>query len=442
MGRARGLTLERNLYYSAKFVAQVAQNLMLAALFVVAGTSSHAAIGLSSLFIATLIPAILFGFLGGAVVDRMGPARGFVLGSVLRFLTVFGALVLMMGPGSAWMVAFVYSTVSQLSSPAEMALVRTIREGSSAPAHSLIVALQYGGQGLGIVVLAPALYWFGGAQAILTGSVVGFFLLTALTAWLSLRLRATPAGHMQPVRDAFSFRETVRFFHGQALARDAVTVLAVKAMVAQGIVVALPMYLKHDMGLGREAMVFLLIPGIIGTAAGLFWAGRNVTRARAAATMRWAMAGMIVAVFALAALDYGIIAVAEYSHVPPIVNLEASLNTTFVVALPAAFLIGLALSGALVSARVALTETAPIGQQARVYAVQTTLTDAIVVLPLLLLGVGVQFAGARTTLAAMGILASLAFVAIEHPRFKMRPLLEPLLLPGPVPVLIESSEVA
>ena len=54
------------LYYSARFFGQVAQNLLFAALFVAAGTSDNAAIGLSSLLIATTAASLLFGVMGGA----------------------------------------------------------------------------------------------------------------------------------------------------------------------------------------------------------------------------------------------------------------------------------------------------------------------------------------------------------------------------------------
>ena len=442
---SRGKTLhsELPLYYAAKLTGQIAQNLLLAALFLMAGTSSHAAIGLSSLFLATLVPAVLFGFLGGAVVDRFGASRGFVIGPILRLWAVVLGLVFLGGPGSAWVVAFAYATVSQIASPAEMAMVRTLRGSAPARAHSMIVLLQYVGQGVGMLALAPALYYLDGPRAIIAGSAVIFALQIVLSGVVALRVGDEPAAAPHPGRSAFSFFETVRFFRREPLAREAVTVLAVKAMVAQGIVVALPLYLKHDMGLGTSALFFLLVPGIAGTIAGLIWAGGpRITSARCRETMRLSLAGMVVSVFALSALDLSIRIVAEYSHVPPIAALAVTMNTTFVVAIPVAFLLGMALAAALVSARVVLTERAPIGQQARVFAVQASLTDGLVVLPLLLLGVGAQFAGARPTLAAIGVVSTIAMLAITHPRFS--PHVPALHLPGhpdlaPVPIEIASD---
>ena len=414
----------RSLYFSAKLLAQIAQNMLLAALFVMAGTSSHAAIDVSSLFIATLLPAAFFGVAGGAIADRVGPARGFMLGSLLRLGVVGIGIFFLHAPNSAWAIAFAYGTVSQISAPAEMALVRTIRpEDHTGRAHSIIVALQYAGQGVGMLAIAPLLYIFGGARLIMVGSGVGFLALTILTAVLSLRLQNIAADQVQPVRDAFSFRAVTRFFRTEALARDAVTVLAIKSMAAQGILVTLPLYVRHDIGIGREALAFLILPGLVGAVAGLIWTGGMLTPQRARSIMRLCLVALIVGVFALASLDYGITAVFEFSQIPPLVHFSVALNTTYIVALPVAFILGTALSASVVAARVVLTETAPIGQQARIFAVQSTITDAVVVLPLLLLGVGAQFAGARPTLAAIGVVATLAFIAMEHPRFRPQPAL-------------------
>ena len=424
---ARAAGSSTSLYFGAKFIAQVAQNLLLAALFIIAGTSSHAAIDLSSLFVATLLPTVFFGVAGGAIADRVGPARGFLLGSALRLCVVAAGMIFLQGANSAWVIAFAFGTVSQISSSSEMALVRTIRRSDhTGRAHSIIVALQYGSQALGMFAIAPALYLAGGSRLILVGAGVGFIVLTLVTAVLALRLQHAAAAELRPARDAFSFRAVTRFFRSEPLARDAVTVLAVKSMVAQGIIVALPLYLRHDMVVNRQALAVLFLPGIAGAVAGLIWTGGMLTPERARRVMRLSLLAMIVGVFALAALDYGITAVFEFSHVPPMIGLDMSLSTTYLVALPVAFLLGIALSASLVSARVVLTETAPIGQQARVFAVQSTLTDALVVLPLLLLGVGAQFAGARPTLAAIGVVATLVFVAMEHPRFRPAAIREPL----------------
>jgi hypothetical protein len=83
------------------------------------------------------------------VADRLGPARGMVVGAGLRFASLAVGILLVDGSTSAWMIAGLYSAVSQVFTPAEMAMVRSLRHEASSRAHSIVVALQYGGQGLG-----------------------------------------------------------------------------------------------------------------------------------------------------------------------------------------------------------------------------------------------------------------------------------------------------
>ena len=415
-----GYRFERSLYYAAKFLAQTSQNVWLAALFLTAGTSKNAALDLSSVMLATLLPSIVFGLPGGSIVDRLGPTRGYVAGAVLRFVPIAAAVVLLDGGTSASLFAFLYSTGSQVFTPAEMALVKPLQTQQAGRVHSWLVALQYGGQGMGALVLAPALYFIGGPTAMVAGAAVGFLALTGVTGFLAYRLRDLEIERERTVRGALRFNETMRFFGREHIARYALLALGMKMLVTKGIIVALPFYLERDMGLQFSALAFLAAPGVLGVVAGLVWCGRSLTLERAHSVMRFAFVGMAVSMLALAALDYGITAIARYSQVPPIVRMEAEMNTTFAVAAPVAFLLGLCLSGVLIAARVALTETAPLGQQARVFAVQLTLTEALIALPLLMLGVGTTYAGARMTLGVLSGVLLLAFTLLELDRARTR----------------------
>jgi len=235
------------LYYSARFSGQVAQNLLFASLFVVAGTSDKSAVGLSSLLIATTGASLVFGVMGGALADRIGPGRGMALGAVLRTLVIalcffeFNAAAI--GAG----VIFAYSAVSQVYSPSEMAMVRVLCGKGRGTGHSLGIALQYAGQGVGMLALAPLLFVIGGTQAMLAGAVVAGVALSAITVVLSLN-HGRPA--REPAGDHSSLRDSLRVFKRSPMARDALAILAVQTMIIQGIVVALPLYLRNDISLG------------------------------------------------------------------------------------------------------------------------------------------------------------------------------------------------
>ncbi len=419
MGEVRGDRSNLALYFAARGTGQVAHNLVTASFLVIASSGAHAAVGLSSFAVATTLTALLFGIPGGSLADRLGPGRGFALGAGLRAMVVAAALMAFHTPASLTFVAVAYTAVSQIHNSSEMALVKVLCDRSAGRIHSLLVAMQYAGQGLGFLVLAPALYLIGEVQAVLAGALaLGLLHLLAANV-LALRLAGCSEGIARMAGPFSGMRETLRVFARSEAARDALAVFSMKALVAQVILVAFPIYLKNDLDLGTEGAAYVLVPGVLGVAAGLIWAAMSLSLDGAVRAMRLSIAGLAVSVFALAALDYGVTAAFEYSQVPPLVRFEAALNMPVLVAMPVAFLIGASLSVALVSARAALTAAAPVGIQSRVFAVQSTVSDAILVVPLLLAGVAAETVGARMTLAALGTLCSVTCLLMWHPRFQL-----------------------
>ncbi len=416
----RRLRSDLSLYYAARFSGQVGHNLFLATLLVIAGTGGHAAAGIGSLMAATTVAAVLFGIPGGALADRLGPGRGFALGASLRCSLIALALLGFQGAGSAVVIAFLYASVSQVHNPSEMALVKVLCDRSAGRVHSLLVALQYGGQGLGFLLLAPALYVWGGIHAALAGALAITMLHMAFTLMLTLRVRISDRANRSTGRGNFSgLRETLSVFSRSEPARDALAVLAVKSLVGQVILLAFPLYLQHDLSLGTGGAIVLLAPGIAGVAAGIIFGATLLKLDGAVRAMRMSILGLTVAVFALAALDYGVTFAFTISQVQALVRFEAALNMTAVIAMPVAFLVGASLSVALVSSRVALTAAAPLGIQSRVFAVQATVSDALVVLPVLFAGVAAELLGARMTLGALGLLCGGTWLIMWHPWFQL-----------------------
>jgi hypothetical protein len=261
-----------------------------------------------------------------------------------------------------------------------------------------------------MLVLAPALFFVGGPDVMFAGAAVTFVILTAATIVLSAHLHGTPASMPQPASEAFSVRHTLAVLQ-QPLAREAVAILAMKSMIAEGIVVAIPLYLKGNPALGHWALLSLLIPGSIGTVAGLVWAASASSAERARSVMRLSLLGMAVSAFAYTALNYGL------TRIPPVGQLAPHADSTLVLALAVAFLLGMALAAAMVSARAALTTAAPVGTQSRVFAVQSALSDSLVAIPLMALGVGGTFAGSGSIFAALGTMGAIVLVLIVRPAF-------------------------
>ncbi|MEX2081317.1 MAG: hypothetical protein WEC33_06845, partial [Dehalococcoidia bacterium] len=292
MEKVHAQHLDKLTYFGAKYLGQAGQNLYLAALFLVAARGPSASLGLSSLFVAILVPAIVFGLPAGALVDKLGAARGYLVGAVLRLGSIgLGLAILPAHPELAWLIAFTYSTGSQVFTPAEMAMVPAVQANAAGRAHSTLIALQYAGQGTGMIVLAPALYLLGGPVLMLSGAVAAYAAVTGAALFLDTRLRGTVAGLRLPARRAFAFRETFAYFNRERLAGYAVALQGFKAVGGKCMVIALPFYIERDLGLPPAALAYLVVPCVVGVCAGLVWAGRSARMDSAASMMRLAFLG-------------------------------------------------------------------------------------------------------------------------------------------------------
>lgn len=410
---------DRLAFYAARFVSQGGQALYLAALLVAAGTGKSAPLALSSVFAATLAAGVLFGLPGGAIADRLGAARGFALGALLRFTVIACGLILIGHPSLAWLVAFAYSATSQIFSPAEMALVPAVQARAPARAHTALVVLQYAGQGAG-ALLAPILLLLGGPRLALAGAAVAYLALSGITTILVVRLRRLSTSGITPTRRVFSFGEPFRFIAREPRARYAVGLLVFTDIMTKGAVIAAPHYLQSDLGFGRWAVAALMTAGGVGAALGLLWTSRVRSARGASRTVRLGFMGAVAGILTLISLGQVLGEATERSGVGLIIRLGASSNTSLAVAFLLAFLLGLCITAGPIGARALLTQLAPAGQQARVFALQTTLTHAFTILPLLFAGIGAQYAGPRASLAFVGGLGVAALLSLEAARLRQR----------------------
>lgn len=409
----RSLAGAATLFYATRFVAQTAQNVFLAGLFVAAGTSATAALDLSGVFVATLIPAVVIGPFGGALADRIGPRAAVVLGALGRLAVVSAAVPLLEGPGRAWAVAFAYSSVSQLYTPGELSLVRVVRGEEPGRAHAALVALQYAGQGLGMAVLAPLLYLLGGVQLVFLTAAAGLAAHVVLAVLLGYRLRGTAAATRLTSRPAFGLQKVGAFLAAEGRAAYAVLAMAARSLAARAMVIALPVYLAREMGIGAGGLVLLFLPGAAGVAFGLAWCGRRLRTEALVPAMRLSLLTLAGAALAAAALDLGVTLAARSAPLGLFTHLAGAVDVTLAVATIVALAVGFGLTVSLVAARAVLSATAPPDQQGRVFAIQESLSEAVLLLPILVAGVGTEALGARPVLAAVALVVLAATLAGE-----------------------------
>ncbi|MEO8540831.1 MAG: hypothetical protein ABI577_13910 [bacterium] len=407
----------RTAFYGARLLNQLGQGLFFLGLFWLVARSNTAVFGATGVLAAMMAGSIMFGLLGGMVADRIGLGRATVFGAMARGGVIVSTL-LVAGIGSGPLrltalgtVAFVYSAASQVYCPAEVALVRRLEAQRTATGHALLTLLQYAGQG-GALAISAALAWrFQSPWALVVGASLAYVGVVVLMQTVATGTRGlAPATSM---RHHFFLSETIAFYRTQPGAAFAGVLLAFGDLVAKASAVALPYYFAKDLGLGREASLALVLPGVLGVGVGLYWAGRWLAAERAHNVLRLTLLGTVLAMLALGGLPGGLAAVSSWLRPDVAITVNPGVILAVSITAPVSFLLGLCFAVGPVSARSLLSATAPRDHQSRIFAMQSTVTDSLAIVPLVLSGVGAQLAGGRVTFLFLGVLGAVVLILVE-----------------------------
>lgn len=406
----------RAAFYGARLMNQLGQALFFLGLFWLVAQGGAAAVGATGVMAAMMAASILFGLLGGMVADRVGLARATVIGGLARGGVIAATLVVAaIAPGPARMlalvvIAFLYSAASQVYCPAEVSLVRTIEGRRPSTGHAMLTVLQYVGQA-GALAISAALAWrFQSPWALIAAAALAYIGVVVLMQAVATGTRPSPP---RPGSRHFFLGDTLFFFRNQPGAVFAGVLLAFGELTAKASAVALPYYFAKDLGLGREASLALIVPGALGVGLGLYWSGRWLQAERSHHILRLTLVGTVVALLALGVLPGGLTAIESWLRPDTAVTINPGVILAIVVTIPVALLLGLCFAVGPVAARSLLSATAPRDQQSRVFAMQSTVTDSLGIVPLVLSGVGAQLAGGRATFVFLGLLGALVLVVVE-----------------------------
>lgn len=403
--------LSEAIYYASRLTSQAGQGLFFAFLVVVAGPSENGAFGLGSVMIAMTVAAIALGPFGGAAVDRLGPRFALPIGAVLRLAAIVAALFVIGRGEYAWVAAFIYSAASQVFSPAELALVSAIRRRRPAGAHASLFALQFGGQVVGAFALAPLLFWAGGSIAMLAGAFLVYLLVVVLAAVLGGRLRPLVINWPRPRRGGLHFGPTLRFIGGEPRALYAVGLLAFVDVMSKCLLIAAPIYFRSELELGRSQIAVLAVTVGVGALVGLGWSARYLRPSHSPFAMRLVLLGGLAATVALTPLGDGLGTLTVTGL--DVGGTAGPFGAGSLAAIPAVFILGVAMSMAPIVARSVLTATAPAELQGRVFATEAVLSNVLVVPALLLAALSTDLMSARVTVMLLALIGGAVFVLLE-----------------------------
>lgn len=361
----------------------------------------------SSIMIAFTIPAILFGSIAGAYVDRWSKKGVLVLTNLLRGGLVF-TLPFLLWLSKGWHpvngmpvgflillgITFLVSTLTQFFAPAEQSVIPLVVERRHLlSANSLYTTTMMASVIIGFAVGEPLLALFdvvtdylgwtapGLGKELVVGSgyaIAGFLLLLLRTGEdkAALRQKAIEAPHVfEDIRDG------LRYLSQQHRVRSAMlklvilfSVFAALAVLAVRLAEVMPEIKSSQFG-------FLLAAGGVGMAVGATFVGQFGQRFDRAQLSFGGSVGMALSLLGLSAFP---------NHVFPAVFLIATLGMF-------AAVIG-------VPMQTAIQEETPEAMRGKVFGLQNNAINIALSLPLALAGVAETFLGLRIVFIGLAAL--------------------------------------
>jgi MFS family permease len=404
----------------SRAVGQTGQNVLLYTLLILIVNETGSSIYSTLLVTAFILPSILLGLPAGGLADVLPRRPLLVLGYVLRAALAVGMIVSTDDVWTILLLVLAFSTVGQLTGPAESAaLPILVGRDQLAAGNSLFVLSVMVGQVLGAIILAPFTLKLFGARASL-GVAAAAFLWAAFIVSLVTGLRARPVGEVLQkgeggLVEALTAGWTV--LRSSRRAFLALVYLTVVGTLGKALAVLAPHYTKDVLNIDTENTVFVVAPAAIGALAALLLAPA-LTRWLGA--LRVAAAGFVLYILGIVGLGL-VVLVRDFllenvqlglAFVERQVGVSSVITMAMILSIP----VGFAATVVGVAAKAVLNQEAPEGKQGRVFATQSALSDALSLLPLFAIGGVAELVGVREVLLVAAVVAFLVGVYLSVSR--------------------------
>jgi hypothetical protein len=305
----------------------------------------------------------------------------------------------------AYVVNFLFATVSQFFGPAEGASIPALVERRLLmQANSLFHLTFTASQVVGLVLVGPLVVGTLGVDGLFITVTVLFGMCAALVWPLpSMRAHQDPA-HQGALRDVVAglvqdVREVFQFFRSDAIVSLAVGHWTLGAILSIVIAMLAPAYVVKVLDLEAEQSVFLLAPAGLGMFVGTVLISRRHGKVNKQALIH---AGLLATCAALAGLA---LAEAFWSLGLGVARLGAGspriglLGMVMLMALAT----GMAFVAIIVPSQTIMQERAPLGLRGRVISIALMIGNVISVMPLLFLGTFADVVGVEPTFGLLGV---------------------------------------
>jgi len=264
--------------------SQLASNMLifLLAILLYRRTGSNAAV--SGLFLSYGLPSLLFGAVGGVIVDRLDRRAVLIMSHVIRAILIIPVFLLPHQIGAIYVLVFMYAIIMQMTTPSEVPLIpQFVPKTHIVAANSLFSFTFYSSMAIGFICAGPALRIFGreGTYALL----FSLYIISALSVF-----GIPPQGEgLRSLRYIFRYdllyiirrllgdlKEGMEYVaHSHAL-RDAVLLLTGTQIMLVLLGTLGPGFADKVLQIDvRDASLLIVGPTIFGILAGVLWVGNR-----------------------------------------------------------------------------------------------------------------------------------------------------------------------
>ncbi len=267
-----------------QMASQLASNMLifLLAILLYRRTGSNAAV--SGLFLSYGLPSLLFGAVGGVIVDRLDRRAVLLVSHITRALLIIPVYLLPHQIAAIYLLVFVYAIIMQMTTPAEIPLIpQFVPKTHIVSANSLFSFTFYSGMAIGFIFAGPALRLFGreGAHLLLfllyAGAAISVMGIPPQGEGLrSLRKVLTYNPSYILSRLYHDLQEGLHYVAHSRILRDAVILLTGTQITLVLLGTLGPGFADKVLRIDiRDASLLIVGPAILGILSGALWMGHK-----------------------------------------------------------------------------------------------------------------------------------------------------------------------
>ena len=395
--------------WAAQATSQVAQNGINLALLLLVQERTHSPAAVSLTVLSFIVPSVLFGILAGVFVDRMDKKVILVATNALRACAVLGYIFFDQTLGLILMVNFLFATISQFFSPAEVASIpRLVRRQDLLTANSLFNLTFNATQLIGFIVLTPLIIKLFDVHAFFVLAAILYVLAAILVSLLPRDLaKLTMVSSAESQRIILSIWAEIK--EGWSiLTHDRTSSLAMAQWTLVTTMVPLlavigPAFAEGVMKARAEDMVFLFAPAGIGMILSTTLLNRLAHR--------FAKQTLITAGLVILGISLLLVAAAKtggsyvlYNLLGRVIDTSGLVMELIPIIMVLAFFLGIAVALINIPSTTIIQERCPASFRGRIFAVQFTVANAASIVPLLFIGGIAALIGVNKTIFLTGLL--------------------------------------